>query len=390
MKADRDLLSQLMGLACGSFFKELWCKTPYVQANGASQFAEACVGLEDVDGLIASLPLPSEGWMSLIEGAARQPGPEFKGADGLFDLAAIHRAYRAGASLVLTRMHKRHQSIGRFCRQLEAEFVQAGLPLRERIGANLYLTPPNAQALDPHLDFHHVLVIQLEGSKHWGVWPIHEAVNDAHHSGGLGDVALGQPSHSPTLNPGDVLYIPRGCPHEARTGEGYSLHLTLSITPITWLDLVEAAIVDVPGIRDTIPTESNIHDQANGLVDQLGTHLRTRLPNLYAECMASFVLNLARLPGNGFSQQLVQVTLDSVLHLTPGLLPLLRKEGKWLHLIAQGVRLSMPLQAEAALEQILAGVPFSPNDLSGLMPDQALALTQTLLEQGCVCSAAIH
>ena len=44
-----------------------------------------------------------------------------------------------------------------------------------------------------------------------------------------------------TLAEGDSLYIPRGILHEARTGTGSSLHLTLSVHPVTWRDVVSEA-----------------------------------------------------------------------------------------------------------------------------------------------------
>src|SRR5439155_22754137 len=44
------------------------------------------------------------------------------------------------------------------------------------------------------------------------------------------------------LRPGDTLYLPRGWPHEARTSDTDSLHLTIGIKVYAWIDAVRAAV----------------------------------------------------------------------------------------------------------------------------------------------------
>jgi len=45
-----------------------------------------------------------------------------------------------------------------------------------------------------------------------------------------------------TLRPGDVLYLPRGAMHEAFCAERESMHLTISIAPLTFADLIAKAL----------------------------------------------------------------------------------------------------------------------------------------------------
>ena len=79
---------------------------------------------------------------------------------------------------------------------------------------NIYLTPPGGQGLAPHVDGHDVFVVQQAGEKTWTLLePDKVSV--------LKNV---------TLRPGDVLYLPQGVPHYARSaGEGPSLHVTASV-----------------------------------------------------------------------------------------------------------------------------------------------------------------
>jgi hypothetical protein len=143
---------------------------------------------------------------------------------------------------------------------------------------NAYLTPPNAQGFTAHTDSQDVLILQLEGVKAWRIYhprPIDNPfekhmIRDAGSALRWGDVATllrkPQPPITPSegtrssqkpeaehvlgapveylLQPGDVLYVPRGSPHEAFTPvaegstsdrttssseAGGSLHLTLGL-----------------------------------------------------------------------------------------------------------------------------------------------------------------
>jgi ribosomal protein L16 Arg81 hydroxylase len=51
--------------------------------------------------------------------------------------------------------------------------------------------------------------------------------------------AQAEPLMTVVTEPGDVLYIPRGQFHDARTPEGRSLHVTFAIAPPTGIDVVD-------------------------------------------------------------------------------------------------------------------------------------------------------
>jgi ribosomal protein L16 Arg81 hydroxylase len=52
--------------------------------------------------------------------------------------------------------------------------------------------------------------------------------------------ALAEPLMTVVTEPGDVLYIPRGQLHDARTAAERSLHVTFAIAPPTGMDVIEA------------------------------------------------------------------------------------------------------------------------------------------------------
>mgnify|MGYP000860372492 CR=1 FL=1 len=96
------------------------------------------------------------------------------------------------------------------------------------VSVNLYATPQNQQvSLVPHSDFQCALMVQLEGRKRWRLWKLPDIwlpVRYRHIRGrDDGDIVdkewLGKPYMDVILEPGDVLYVPRGCLHLTSTVE---------------------------------------------------------------------------------------------------------------------------------------------------------------------------
>jgi hypothetical protein len=94
------------------------------------------------------------------------------------------------------------------------------------VSVNLYSTPENQQvSLVPHSDFQCALMVQLEGRKRWRLWKLPDIwlpVRYRHIRGrDDGDIVdkewLGEPYMDVILEPGDVLYVPRGCLHLTST-----------------------------------------------------------------------------------------------------------------------------------------------------------------------------
>lgn len=101
-----------------------------------------------------------------------------------------------------------------------------------------FLSPPGRRALRAHTDGTHVLVLQVEGRKHWQIASI-----DSTSSSGEGLYRDGTiPADEVIeleLEPGDLLYMPHGTPHQALAQSGHSLHFAITIeepSPLTYLD----------------------------------------------------------------------------------------------------------------------------------------------------------
>lgn len=117
---------------------------------------------------------------------------------------------------------------------------------------NAYLSP-DGSGFSLHLDDHPVLVLQIEGSKHWWVWPEVGVANPPRSFSFPPDREVvrlpwgtyTRPDESRllefTLEPGDVLYVPAGAWHKTRAIGG-SLALTMASHALTPLEVAQRAL----------------------------------------------------------------------------------------------------------------------------------------------------
>ena len=102
---------------------------------------------------------------------------------------------------------------------------------------NLYAGWRTENGFPVHWDDQDVLILQLEGRKHWKVWeptrlyPFKEDVEVA-------PAPSGEPILDQILSKGDLLYLPRGWWHVVYPLDEPTLHLTVSIVNATGNDLL--------------------------------------------------------------------------------------------------------------------------------------------------------
>ena len=299
----------------------------------------------------------------------------------------VLRHFSRGATIVLQALHRQWPPVGELCRDLE-------LDLTHPVQANAYVTPATSRGFAIHHDTHDVFVIQTHGRKEWRVYPpvIELAGKEQRWSSELGDP--GAPLLEMELAPGDVLYIPRGFPHDAAAREEVSIHVTIGIQARTWLDVwrhvMEGAPEHAP-FREALPIGFARDEEA------LAAEIAAGLPELAAwlekasgpEAAASFVEGFWEARRPVLSGQLEQVArLDSLgprtavrvragAILQPG-----REGGDAVARLGDRV-LRMPAWCEPALRHVAeASGPFAPGELPGLDSDSAVVLCRRLVVEG--------
>lgn len=215
--------------------------------------------------------------------------------------------YHQGCTVRLLCPHKHADAVHALLSLLEVE-------LGCMVGANAYLTPPGAsQGFAPHYDDIEAFCLQLEGRKRWKVYaPLNanerlpRVSSEDYTENDLKDV---EPVMDVVLEPGDMLYMPRGWIHQACTLPSeteHSLHLTVSaMQQWAWADLMEllipgaleAAIAgDNTALRAGLPRDfldymGAVHDSSD---DTIPDFLKKKEASLMDEEEAEFLQELAQ------------------------------------------------------------------------------------------------
>jgi len=143
--------------------------------------------------------------------------------------------FNRGSTIIIRSVENFNPWLRKLCFSLKSDFGNI-----KNLFINLYLTPENSQGFFHHYDTEDVFILQIEGEKEWYLYdaPYPLPLEDQHFS--MDKIKLDKQSLKKLLlKAGEVLYIPRGTIHEAKSQNTISCHLTISIVPYTWHDIVE-------------------------------------------------------------------------------------------------------------------------------------------------------
>jgi len=150
--------------------------------------------------------------------------------------AVLWDFYNNGCSIRMLNPQTFHNGVWRLCSTLQEHF-------QNMVGANVYLTPPGTQGFAPHWDDVEVFMLQLEGKKHWKIYNPRskDETLPRFSSDNLDQDEVGTPVIETDLEPGDMIYMPRGTIHQGNClSEEHSLHITISAYQLnSWTDLLE-------------------------------------------------------------------------------------------------------------------------------------------------------
>jgi ribosomal protein L16 Arg81 hydroxylase len=213
-----------------AFFDEYWENQVLVVQRQAPSYYGDLLTIPELDNAVATAP----GRLGLVP-HSDEGSTDIQFADNTATLNEMALTeLRRGGTLVLGHVEERLPNLALICRLLGREF---GF----RSWAAVYMTPPGSHAFKAHFDQTEVFVLQVLGSKLWRtstarrLFPRTEEFDS-------GDTEIGPDHQEHHLRQGDLLYIPRGFVHDARSIEEPSVHITLRLEPPSWEDLIKATV----------------------------------------------------------------------------------------------------------------------------------------------------
>lgn len=219
------------------FFRELWEQKPLLVKRHQPGFYGDLMSCQQLDRILRERQLYFTENVDLT--TYRSGVRETHNPPGRAHAAVVWDSFQQGCSVRLLNPQTYSRQLWRLCATLQEFFGSM-------VGANLYLTPAGSQGFAPHYDDIEAFVLQLEGQKLWRVYAPRDPSEELPRfsSGNFTKEEVGEPLLTTLLEPGDLLYFPRGFIHQACTGEtSHSLHLTLSTCQRnTWGDLLEKAL----------------------------------------------------------------------------------------------------------------------------------------------------
>jgi len=203
------------------------------------------------------------------------PANRYEHADGRLNLNQLYASYADGYTIVINEVQRFWQPLRKLCQSIQNS-------LNHNAVANMYLTPANQKALKPHYDTHDVFVLQIHGEKHWKLYDMDypTPLLNSHQPIFNSDQLTNE--RSIKVSAGDVLYIPRGMPHEAVTHDKSSLHLTIGVYPTQWVDFISQALNQLAytnvEMRKALPFGFlNPKENMEGFKDELQQKLKVML-----------------------------------------------------------------------------------------------------------------
>ena len=255
---ERLLAHLLHPLSVSRFEAEVWERRALHVSRGDARYLHGLLSVDDVQSLLAAGRLRYGLHVDVTRYDAAAGRTTLNDAQRVAPADAVWRRYADGCSVRVLHPQRWLDAPHAALRVLERHFRCAA-------GSNAYLTPAGAQGFAPHFDDIDAWVLQLEGRKRWRLYAPRNAaeVLPRVSSRNFSEAELGPPTLDVVLQPGDVLYMPRGCIHQAVSlPESHSLHVTLSTGHAnTWADLLELALPaalaeaaeELPAMRAGLP-----------------------------------------------------------------------------------------------------------------------------------------
>ncbi|PAU47906.1 hypothetical protein CK936_16150 [Streptomyces albireticuli] len=398
-----DVLSSCVALPHQDFFARFFGTAPlHTTAEELGQHAEVPMTAQEVEEALASSGLRTRS-LRVVRNDAYLPEENYgrpapgdtPGSPPYVDPDKVRQAVRGGYSLILRSVHRYSPRAGSFARRLAGR-------LGHPVTMNVFVTPPDSQAVNTHFDYDDVFIFQMSGEKLWKIWdppilsPLPSQAWTKFQDQQRTEIleSLGAP-YELTLHKGDVLYIPRGFLHGAEAVDHTSVHLTAAMAPITRIDvlrqLLDVMAAEDEWLREAVPVAGLTGSDAREIFAELARRTSFDAPAAEARWKLR-QLAWADLPPRPLT---VLPGDEHVPTARPGEVRYRLREGLIFDLLPQGndvclrtpeTEIGIPGGFAPMLDRVLGGADFTTAGLvatgSETKTEDAEALVQALEECG--------
>ena len=308
----------------------------------------------------------------------------------VIDTDKVFSLYNSGSTIIIQKAQLSIEKIAKFCEQLEHE-------LNFSLSANLYITPKNSKGFNPHYDTHDVFILQISGKKYWHLYnsaitlPLsHQPLSKIDSENYL-DVDADSKIE---LSPGDLIYIPRGCVHNAFTKDSDSVHITLGAFPHKRIELfkkmLEKAETQIE-FRKYLPTKLSAQAEREFFIENFKTVIKAFIDDFSINELLSLFENnflAERFPNNKSrflsNKNLNDIGLETLLITKENLsFKLDIQNNEYLSLRFFDKEMKFPIFIEPSLKSIINSSQIKIRDIGGFIDDESkIVLAKRLLLEG--------
>ncbi|MDH3661821.1 MAG: cupin domain-containing protein [Alphaproteobacteria bacterium] len=296
------------------------------------------------------------------------------------DPARVQDYLKKGATLVANDIDHLSAGLTAFSRCME----QA---LGAKIQGNLYCSSKRRQGFAAHFDTHDVYAVHVEGTKTWHIYegratdpiahPMFKTLGREHHEKAKGKLLM-----DVVMEPGDLLYLPRGQYHDALADQGGAVHIAFGATYPIGMDVMSMLfdqVVAEPVFRANLPRpdEGDTEQRLARLAEVIGSILKD--PKT-AAAVAAFQ-NGFFYPRHGYDlPALLETPVEPAYSVHAKDIKLIEQGGRY-GLVKAGSRNAVEVPAEISdmVDWVLKRQQFSRGELAITFPDRSAQALDKLL-----------
>jgi bifunctional lysine-specific demethylase and histidyl-hydroxylase MINA len=373
------------------FFAEYEGKRPLHLKGAADKFAEV-MSWKGLNRLLGQATIWSQASLQLFLDKEPVPVASYcapaPGRDGgqvlRPDPEKVKAQLRQGATLVANDIDHLGPGLTTFSAALEEA-------LGGKVQGNLYLSSRRRQGFAAHFDTHDVYAAHVEGTKTWYVYegraqdpiahPMFKTLGRDHHEKAKGDLLM-----EVRMEPGDLLYLPRGQYHAALADEGGAVHIAFGITYAIGLDMLSMLferMVAEPAFRANLPRPEGPGAEAAlaGRMKELGSLVAAALERQEMIAGARRFQRSYRYPRHAYDlPDLLSQAADERYRVRSSGIRMVRQGGR-VGLMREGTRAAAEVPAEVApmVSWVLERERFSRRELAAAFPDRGPAQIDKLM-----------